>query len=258
MKFNIHSGHNPDGKIACGAVGLIKESTEARAVTKLVIKYLSEAGHTVYDCTVNDGTSQSNILSEIVKKCDAHTVDLDISIHFNAGRNDYSGDGSTGGTEVLVYSENSKSYPYAEEITNSIAKLGYRNRGVKVRKDLYVLANTKAPAVLIECCFVDDKDDISIYNTDKMARAIVSALGVQLSSQKTATTNNNTSDSSDMRVKVKVDDLNIRAGAGVKHKVVGMVHRGEVYTIVKRSGSWGKLKSGIGWINISNKYVIRM
>jgi uncharacterized protein YgiM (DUF1202 family) len=61
-----------------------------------------------------------------------------------------------------------------------------------------------------------------------------------------------------MRVKVKVDDLNIRAGAGVKYKVVGMVHKNEVYTIVKRSGSWGKLKSGIGWINISNKYVIRM
>ena len=32
MKFNIHAGHNPDGKIACGAIGLIKESTEARKV----------------------------------------------------------------------------------------------------------------------------------------------------------------------------------------------------------------------------------
>ena len=27
MKINVHAGHNPDGKIACGAVGLIKEST---------------------------------------------------------------------------------------------------------------------------------------------------------------------------------------------------------------------------------------
>ena len=256
MKFNISAGHNPDGEIACGAVGLIEESTEARAVTKLVIKYLSEAGHTAYDCTVDDGTSQSNVLSKIVKKCNSHDVDLDISIHFNAGRNDYSGDGSTGGTEVLVYSENSKSYPYAEKITNSIAKLGYRNRGVKVRKDLYVLANTKAPAVLIECCFVDDKDDIKIYDADKMARAIVTALGVQVTSLQQTT--KNTSDSSDMRVKVKVDDLNIRAGAGVKHKVVGMIHKGEVYTIVKRSGTWGKLKSGIGWINISNKYVSKL
>jgi N-acetylmuramoyl-L-alanine amidase len=248
MRLNIHAGHGPDGKIGCGAVGLIKESTEARKVTKLVIKYLTQSGHTVYDCTVNDGTSQSNILSKIVKKCNSHDVDLDISIHFNAGGGN--------GTEVLVYSENSKSYTYAEKIVNSIAKLGYKNRGVKVRKDLYVLANTKAPALLVECCFTDSKIDYKIYDADKLARAIVTALGVQVSSLQQTT--KNTSDSSDMKVKVKVDDLNIRAGAGVKYKVVGMVHKNEVYTIVKRSGSWGKLKSGIGWINISNKYVIRM
>lgn len=40
MKINIHAGHNPDGKIACGAVGLIEESTEARAIKDYVIKYL--------------------------------------------------------------------------------------------------------------------------------------------------------------------------------------------------------------------------
>lgn len=256
MKFNIHAGHNPDGKIACGAVGLIKESTEARAVTKLVIKYLKAAGHTVYDCTVNDGVDKDNVLSKIVKKCNSHTVDLDISIHFNSGRDDLKGDGSIGGTEVLVYSESSKSYTYAEKIVKSIAKLGYRNRGVKVRKDLYVLANTKAPALLVECCFVDDKDDIKIYNADKLARAIASALGVQVTSLQQTT--KNTSKSSDMRVKIKSDTLNIRAGAGVNNKVVGMVKKGEVYTIVKRSGSWGKLKSGIGWINIGSKYVIKI
>lgn len=250
MKFNIHAGHNPDGKIACGAVGLIKESTEARAVKDKVIKYLKEAGHTVYDCTVNDGTSQSNVLSKIVKKCNSHTVDLDISIHFNAGGGN--------GTEVLVYSENSKSYTYAEKIVNNIAKLGYRDRGVKVRKDLFYLCNTKAPAVLIECCFTDSKIDYKIYDPDKLARAIITALGVQPSSLKAATTNANTSNSSEIKVKVKVDSLNIRAGAGTKYKVVGMVNRGEAYTIVKRSGVWGKLKSGIGWINVSTKYVSRM
>lgn len=250
MKFNLSAGHNPDGKIACGAVGLIKESTEARAVKDKVIKYLKEAGHTVYDCTVNDGTSQSNVLSKIVKKCNAHDVDLDISIHFNAG--------GGSGTETLVYSKDSKAYTYAEKITDNIAKLGYKNRGVKVRKDLYVLANTKAPAVLIECCFVDSNTDYKIYDTDKLARAIVVALGVQPSSLKAATTNANTSNSSEIKVKVKVDSLNIRAGAGTTHKVVGMVHKGEVYTIVKRSGVWGKLKSGIGWINVSTKYVSRM
>lgn len=37
---------------------------------------------------------------------------------------------------------------------------------------MYVLRNTKAPAVLIECCFVDDKDDAELYDADKMAQAI--------------------------------------------------------------------------------------
>ena len=40
LKINIHAGHNPDGKIACGAVGFIKESTEARNIKNKVISML--------------------------------------------------------------------------------------------------------------------------------------------------------------------------------------------------------------------------
>ena len=36
MRINIHAGHNPDGKIACGAVGLIRESTEAKRTFQCV------------------------------------------------------------------------------------------------------------------------------------------------------------------------------------------------------------------------------
>ena len=38
---------------------------------------------------------------------------------------------------------------------------------------VYVLKNTKAPAMLVECCFVDDKDDVKLYNYYEMASAIV-------------------------------------------------------------------------------------
>ena len=55
----------------------------------------------------------------------------------------------------------------------AIAGLGFRNRGVKYSKGLYVLKNTKAPAMLIECCFVDDRDDVQLYDCQKMAEAIV-------------------------------------------------------------------------------------
>lgn len=174
--YNVHAGHNPDGKTACGAVGLIKESTEARKVKDEVIRLLKLEGHTVYDCTVDDGTSQSNVLSKIVKKCNEHTVDLDVSIHFNAGANDNSGNGNTTGTEVLVYNSTSKSMNAAKNICEKISGLGFKNRGVKIRSDLYILKNTKSPALLIECCFVDDADDISLYSYRGMAKAIVEGI----------------------------------------------------------------------------------
>ena len=48
------------------------------------------------------------------------------------------------------------------------------------------------------------------------------------------------------------DGLNIRKGAGVSYKVVGEVPYGGVYTIVEEkvvgTQTWGKLKSGAGWI----------
>ena len=180
MRFNIHAGHNPDGMIACGAIGIIKESTEARAVKDMLIKFLKNAGHTAYDCTCNNGISQYDVLEKIVSKCNEHTVDLDISIHFNAGAEDEKGNGRTTGVECFVYDCKTSAYEYAEKICSEISSLGFRNRGVKVNSGLYVLNSTKAPAVLIECCFVDDKDDVNIYNVEKMAEAIAAGLGVKV------------------------------------------------------------------------------
>lgn len=168
MIINVSAGHNPDGKTGCGAVGLIKESTENRKVKELVIKYLKEQGHTVYDCTVDDGKNASDVLQKIVKKCNAHKVDLDVSIHFNAGGGK--------GTEVLVYSANSKAKPYATRILTAVSALGFVNRGVKVRTDLYFLKKTTAPALLVECCFVDTKTDVTLYDADRMASAIVKGI----------------------------------------------------------------------------------
>lgn len=56
-------------------------------------------------------------------------------------------------------------------------------------------------------------------------------------------------------VKVVADALNIRSGAGTKYNVVGVIYKGEAYTIIdEKSGvgasKWGKLKSGAGWISL--------
>lgn len=175
MRINVHAGHNPDGMTACGAIGLIRESTEARAVKDRVITQLVSMGHTVRDCTCNNGTSQNDILQKIVSACNAQEADLDISIHFNAGAQSEA-DGHTTGTEVYVYSTSSTAATYAQQVIDSIAALGFRNRGVKERTSLYVLRHTKAPAMLIECCFVDDPEDVALYNADRMAAAIVAGI----------------------------------------------------------------------------------
>lgn len=99
-KVNVHGGHNPAGKIACGAKDLLDESKEDRKIAKAVIKYLRKAGVTVYNCTVSNGTSQKDVLKKICAKCNQNGVDFDVSIHLNSGRNDHKGDKKLGGFEV--------------------------------------------------------------------------------------------------------------------------------------------------------------
>lgn len=187
-KYNVHGGHN---NIVPGAVSILNEVTEDRKVKNKLISLLKSAGHTVYDCTDDSGHTPGANLANIVAKCNKHSVDLDISIHLNSGRNDSKGDGNTGGVEVFCY--NDKTIDVAKRIADAIsAEFGYYKRsdsttpsgyaGVKYSTGLYVLRNTNSKAILIECCFVDDKDDTKVWNADKCAEAIASGvLGKEVS-----------------------------------------------------------------------------
>lgn len=243
MKFNVHGGHN---KYSTGASKYLNELTEDRKVNKEVISLLKAQGHTVYDCTDDSGKSQSANLSNIVKKCNAHDVDLDISIHLNAG----------GGTGVEVWGYDSGINDVAKRVCSKISNaLGIKNRGVKYSKDLYVLRNTRAKAILIECCFVDSKTDKEKWDANKCAKAIVEGI-----LNKTISSNTSTSISTSFLIQVanveKGDVLNIREKADASSKITGKLAYNDPnkYTIVetKKVGTetWGKLKSGIGWINL--------
>ena len=163
--LNIHAGHNT---IVPGANGYFSETTENKNVKNAVISKLQSLDYKVYDCTDDSGKTQNENLKNIVSKCNDHAADLNISIHFNAS------DGQGHGVEVLQYSN--KTQEVAQNICNAIAQLGFKNRGVKDRTDLYVLKHTKAPAILIECCFCDSAIDAGLYNYDSMAAAIVKGL----------------------------------------------------------------------------------
>lgn len=162
--YNVHGGHN---FIVPGAKGLLDETAEDRKVTARVISALRSAGHTVYDCTDDSGRTQGQNLANIVAKCNAHPVDLNISNHLNAG----------GGTGVEVWCYNEKTKDIAAAICASVSTaLGIPNRGVKYSKNLYVLRKTAGFAILVECCFVDNQNDASHWNADKCGDAIASAI----------------------------------------------------------------------------------
>ena len=161
--FSIHAGHNPAGKTACGAVGLLDESKENRLITVELINILREHGYTVYNDTVDNGTSQNDVLNKIIAKSNSHSVSFVFSIHLNSGRNDYPGDGRIGGFEVWVCGMNKGKPELAERIRTNMRNLGFTDRGTKVSNNLKVLNKTNAPALLLEICFVDDRDDYNLY-----------------------------------------------------------------------------------------------
>ena len=145
--YNVHAGHCPQGQGASGAVGILQESVEDRIVKDEVIRLLRAEGHTVYDCTCDENTTKQGCLNKIVARCNQHSVDLDISLHLNSGRNDYGGDGSTGGVEVWNYDTGTQEI--SDRICEAIAtELGIHNRRTKYDKDLFVLANTKSKGVV--------------------------------------------------------------------------------------------------------------
>ena len=73
---------------------------------------------------------------------------------------------------------------------------------------------------------------------------------------------NKSMDDGSFRVRVLDPTLNVRSAPGTKNDVVYVINDNGVYTITetKKIGltEWGKLKSGIGWISLGNKYVVKL
>ena len=168
MRIGINCGHTVSGTVGCGVVERIDESVEARKVGLKLERMLIEKGHTVYDCTNDYAPSVSSNLSQIVSMANKQPLDLFVSIHFNSG--------GGRGTEVFTYG--GKQHTEAVNVCNSLAELGFRNRGVKDGSNLYVVRRSNAKAMLIEVCFVDtdDADEYKQIGADKVAQAICGAI----------------------------------------------------------------------------------
>lgn len=184
MKYSIHAGHNPDGLIASGAAGYMKESVENRKIVNYIMSHVDEKEEAVIcDVTVNDGKSQNDILQRLCKRMNNVMSEINISIHLNAGGGK--------GVECWTYGESYEAVRLSNKICENISALGFRNRGVKQSKSLYILRHTVQPTIIVEVCFVDTEDDYEMYRVigyEKIAEAIMNALGITCVNNESAET----------------------------------------------------------------------
>ena len=133
---------------------------------------------------------ENDPLSDEIRECNAYAPDLAVDIHNNAGGGD--------GGEVFYSHLGGKGKTLAENILAEIVKVGQNSRGAKTRKnangkDYYgFIRETSAPAVIVECAFVDNASDLKILATETqrkamgvaIAKGILKTLGVEIQSEK--------------------------------------------------------------------------
>lgn len=163
MKYTIHAGHNPDGLVASGAAGYVKESVINRQIVNTIMQLVES--DSIIDVTVNNGISQNNILRMLCNRMNICNADFNISIHCNAG--------GGSGIEAWTYGASEKADNLAQEILNNIEmETGFQNRGVKHSESLYILRHTLMPTIILEIGFVDNKDDAEMLMNSNVIRDI--------------------------------------------------------------------------------------
>lgn len=201
MKIAINPGHTIEGK-GTGAMGFVSETGENRRISKRVISILRARGHEVTDCTID---KSSNDLQDAVKKANDANVDMFCSIHLNSGGGN--------GTETYVYKLGGNAEQLARKVNENVVKsCSFTNRGVK-EANFYVLKHTKAPAILLEVCFVDSKEDCKKLNVENIAIAIANAIEVK---------NNGVSESIEIN-KYNATVINIQTYLNVRDKPNGNI-----------------------------------
>lgn len=111
---------------------------------------------------VDDPTGEDDVgLTKRCAKANAAGVDFYISLHFDAGI----GGGSGGGITTFCVATGGKAEMYRNRIYNSVINAG-GIRGDRANPlqtaNYFVLRETVAPAVLIECGFMDSRTDVPI------------------------------------------------------------------------------------------------
>ena len=175
MKLLLISGHGAGDPGATSSIGGVayRESDQTRRVTAAL-----QAALTAY-CDVTVYPTDRNAFEDHKKGTLAAVAqfsryDYVLEVHFNAVKAG-AADGKTKGVECYVTTPEEKTDVEAA-VCAAVAACGLANRGVK-RKNWSVIADARragVSAALLEVCFIDDPDDMAVYNSK--FQAIVDAI----------------------------------------------------------------------------------
>lgn len=179
MKIALTVGHSllkngsytsADGK----KYGGCNEYKWCKAFSRQVESALKKNGHQVTRivCPEKTFTSSEQERSYKLNLINGDSYDLVIELHLNAAAP------TANGTEVLYKSTAGKNY--AGRIQRELATV-FRDRGMKQRTDLYMLNQTKPPAILIETFFCTSESDYKLAKglrrRKKLAKLIARGIG---------------------------------------------------------------------------------
>lgn len=163
LTVGIHAGHALIGSV--GAVGIIHESVWARKIKSEMLKYWRTQYKDLFklqDNTITYAKTSREVLNAI--KSRSKNCKYNYSIHLNAG----------GGNGIELLQLKQPTVAETDSFKKTANATGLKNRGIKIRKDLYVL-NQLNNCKLIEVGFVDNAEDVKIVkkNYKIIAHAII-------------------------------------------------------------------------------------
>lgn len=176
MNILIIAGHGAgdSGAVGCG----YKEADLTRKAASIL-----EGKLDAYDVTVKRYPSTRNCYEDNKKgvmQTSFSSYGLVVEIHFN------SYNGTAHGTEVLYRPARMRAL--AAKVSKAIAEEGFFDRGAKQRTDLMNMNTcyrSGVPYILIETCFIDNKNDMARYVRDiydvwgNVAAAICNYYGIE-------------------------------------------------------------------------------
>jgi len=185
MKILLVAGHGEGDAGACGC-GYYEADLTREVAEQLKRRLEAYITVDVFDVKKNLYKYLSS-----GKQFNFASYDYVLEIHFNAAVSDEKGDGKTTGTEILVHNT-TDSRRVEEKIISNLAAVGFTNRGIKGRNNLFVMNVCKKQKVaygLLEVCFIDDRDDMNLYQTRKediirgIAGGLLEGLGIGCNKQ---------------------------------------------------------------------------